>query len=211
MGADLGKISLPVLLNEPITFLQRICEPLDNIGLLLHAVDEPDPLKRMSLVVAFVMASYGVSDDRMWKPFNPLLGETYEVQRQSFRAICEQISHHPPITAFHAEARDIQFYGWFSPSFKLAGTSMHIRNNGSLCIVLTNLNEVFTWSVDNVVTRVNNLMFGKMYLENVGTIMIRNHTSGYKAQIAFLANDHKRNISDRAEGFIKDDRWGGIN
>lgn len=211
MGADLGKISLPVLLNEPITFLQRICEPLDNIGLLLHAVDEPDPLKRMSLVVAFVMASYGVSDDRMWKPFNPLLGETYEVQRQSFRAICEQISHHPPITAFHAEARDIQFYGWFSPSFKLAGTSMHIRNNGSLCIVLTNLNEVFTWSVDNVLTRVNNLMFGKMYLENVGTIMIRNHTSGYIAQIAFLTNDHKRNISDRAEGFIKDDRWGGIN
>lgn len=92
VGADLGKISLPVLLNEPITFLQRVCEPMDNIQLLFDAVHERDPVQRMSYVMAFVIASYAGSDERLWKPFNPLLGETYEVQRQSFRVVAEQVN-----------------------------------------------------------------------------------------------------------------------
>lgn len=118
-----------------------------------------------------------------------------------------QVSHHPPVTAFHAEAANILFYGWIAPSFKLSGQSMDITNKGSLCIVLTNLNEVYTWSVENILTRVNNLMFGKTWLENVGKITLRNHSSGYKAVIAFLPNNFKKNSIDRAEGFIKDEKY----
>lgn len=206
VGADLGKISLPVLLNEPITFLQRVIEPLDNIQLLFDAARERDPVLRMSYVTAFVIASYASSDERMWKPFNPLLGETYEVQRQSFRAVVEQVSHHPPITAFHAEGPNIVFNGCVAPTFKFGGQTIEVTNKGSLCIILTNLNEVYTWSVDNILTRVNNLMFGKLWMENVGKITIRNHMTGYKSSIAFLANDTRKGSVDRAEGFIKDEK-----
>lgn len=206
VGTDLGKISLPVLLNEPITFLQRVCEPMDNIQLLFDATKEPDPVLRMSYVMAFIMASYASSDERMWKPFNPLLGETYEVQRQSFRVVVEQVSHHPPITAFHAEAPNILFSGWVAPAFKLAGQSLEITNSGALSIVLINRKETYTWSVDHILTRVNNLMFGKLWMENVGKITLKNHATGYKANMAFLPNDFKKNSLNRAEGFIKDDR-----
>jgi hypothetical protein len=33
------------------------------------------------------------------KPFNPLLGETFEYVTDDFEFISEQVSHHPPITA----------------------------------------------------------------------------------------------------------------
>lgn len=204
VGADLGKISLPVLLNEPITFLQRVCEPLDNIELLFEAANEQDPVLRMCYVATFIIASYASTEDRMWKPFNPLLGETYEVQRQSFRMVVEQVSHHPPVTAFHAEAPNIIFSGWVAPIFKFSGQTIEISNKGALCIILTNLNEVYTWSVDSILTRVNNLMFGKLWMENVGKLTLKNHSNGYKAVIAFLSNDLKKNSVERAEGFIKD-------
>lgn len=206
VGADLGKVSLPVMLNEPITFLQRVCEPMDNIELLFKAASESDPVRRMSFVMAFIIASFSSTDERSWKPFNPLLGETYEVQRQSFRVVAEQVSHHPPITAFHAEAPNILFYGWIAPTFRLAGQTIDITNKGSLSVVLTNLKEVYTWSVDNVQTRVNNIMFGKIWLENLGKITVKNQLSGHKAVLAFIPNDTKKNYKNRAEGFIKDER-----
>ncbi|GIY68406.1 hypothetical protein CEXT_74501 [Caerostris extrusa] len=32
-----------------------------------------------------------------------------------FRLVCEQVSHHPPVSAFHAESEDFQFYGNIHP------------------------------------------------------------------------------------------------
>jgi len=46
------------------------------------------------------------------KPFNPLLGETYELQTDEFKFIAEQVSHHPPITAWHVEALDKSYRVW---------------------------------------------------------------------------------------------------
>jgi len=37
------------------------------------------------------------------KPFNPLLGETFEYEQDGFRLLLEQVSHHPPISALHCE------------------------------------------------------------------------------------------------------------
>jgi hypothetical protein len=37
---------------------------------------------------------------RTSKPFNPLLGETYELVSPSFRYFNEVVSHHPPVLAF---------------------------------------------------------------------------------------------------------------
>lgn len=34
---------------------------------------------------------------RLGKPFNPLLGETYELVTSKFRLFSESVSHHPPV------------------------------------------------------------------------------------------------------------------
>ena len=50
--------------------------------------------------------------DRYWKPFNPLLGETFEFidKAQGYAVVCEQVSHHPPVSALHAESDKWMFW-----------------------------------------------------------------------------------------------------
>lgn len=49
--------------------------------------------------MAFSMAGFESVIDRTTKPFNPLLGETWEYDNGQVRIITEQVSHHPPISA----------------------------------------------------------------------------------------------------------------
>jgi hypothetical protein len=41
---------------------------------------------------------------RFNKPFNPILGETYELIGDGWKFLSEQVSHHPPISASYAES-----------------------------------------------------------------------------------------------------------
>jgi hypothetical protein len=39
----------------------------------------------------FAVSALASNWERLGKPFNPLLGETYELQRPEFRIVCEQV------------------------------------------------------------------------------------------------------------------------
>lgn len=80
ISKDLTRITMPVLFCEPLSFLQRTKESVQYAELLNKAFDELDPAKRMALVTAFAMCPLA-SLERFAKPFNPLLGETYEIIR----------------------------------------------------------------------------------------------------------------------------------
>lgn len=76
--------------------LQRLCEELEYSELLDKASELSDPYERMVYVAAFAVSSYGSSYFRAGsKPFNPLLGETYECIREDkgFRFVAEQVSY----------------------------------------------------------------------------------------------------------------------
>ena len=67
------------------------------------AVIEEDSLKRMVYVAAYSAATYFLIKGRTQKPFNPLLGETYELVTPTYRYFSEQVSHHPPVIATNAQ------------------------------------------------------------------------------------------------------------
>lgn len=79
--------------------MQRITENVYYSDLLNKAADptiSASPCKRMECVAAYAKTNISSNIDRLSKPFNPLLGETYELVREDlgFRVICEQVSHH---------------------------------------------------------------------------------------------------------------------
>jgi hypothetical protein len=49
----------------------------------------------------------------MDKPFNPILGETYQTIIDGCPVYGEQISHHPPISAVFMKGRGYKIYGHF--------------------------------------------------------------------------------------------------
>jgi hypothetical protein len=126
---------MPIALNEPINLLQKLCEELEYSTLLDQASDVSDPIERLALVAAFVVSGYSSSIHRSArKPFNPLLGETFEFDRMAdkgFRYVSEKVCHHPPIMACHASAPHFEFYQDSLLKTKFWGKSMELNNVGT--------------------------------------------------------------------------------
>jgi oxysterol-binding protein 1 len=91
VGKDLTKFSLPIFLNEPLSLLQRLSELAKMIHLLDKAMAEEDPDKKLALMGVWALSNLAGSRRRLWKPFNPLLGETFELEGSYFKIFGEQV------------------------------------------------------------------------------------------------------------------------
>ncbi|XP_043194693.1 oxysterol-binding protein-related protein 2-like [Amphibalanus amphitrite] len=201
IGKELTKVPMPVSFNEPLSFLQRMAELMEYSELLQLAAGQEDSVSRMELVAAFAVSGLACNWGRTAKPFNPLLGETYELERNGFRMVCEQVSHHPPVTAFHAEGDQYQFHGSVHPKLKFLGRSLEISPRGTLAVELPGHEETYTWS--NVNCYVHNVVVGKLWVEQQGTMTITNHKTGDTCTLVFKSSSSSKS-SHRVEGFIQD-------
>ncbi|CAG9855398.1 unnamed protein product [Phyllotreta striolata] len=204
IGKELSKITMPVVFNEPLSFLQRMAEYMEYAHLLRLASQQEDPVIRMQYVIGFAVSALASNWERLGKPFNPLLGETYELERKEFKIICEQVSHHPPVSAFHAESGDWIFHGSIHPKLKFWGKSVEIQPKGTVTVEFPKLNEAYSWT--NVQCCVHNIIVGKLWMEQVGNMEITSFASGLKAQLTFKQAGGNSNSKDlhRVEGFLYD-------
>uniref|UniRef100_A0A8D0F398 Oxysterol-binding protein n=1 Tax=Strix occidentalis caurina TaxID=311401 RepID=A0A8D0F398_STROC len=120
------------------------------------------------------------------KPFNPVLGETYECVRpdRGFRFISEQVCHHPPISACHAESDNFIFWqgGYMRWKNKFWGKSLEIVPVGTVNVQLTG--DHFEWN--KVTTCIHNVLSGPRWIEHYGEVLIRNtRDPSYHCKITF--------------------------
>lgn len=129
IGKDLSKIPMPVNFNEPLSMLQRLTEDYEYTELLDKAAECTDPCEQLAYVAAFTISSYSTTSNRTGKPFNPLLGETYECDRTDdlgWRYISEQVSHHPPMAAIHCEGKGWVCWQEFTMGSKFRGKYLQV-------------------------------------------------------------------------------------
>ena len=67
--------------------------------ILENATKEKTSLMRLVWVSVYNATRYYHYKDRCIKPFNSMLGETFELVTPAYRMIAEQVSHHPPLSA----------------------------------------------------------------------------------------------------------------
>jgi hypothetical protein len=80
IGQDLSRISLPVILNEPQSMLQRNAEGLcSNHEIYEKASQIENSIKRMCFMVGGMCGALNLAKTRKRKDFNPMLGETFEL------------------------------------------------------------------------------------------------------------------------------------
>lgn len=183
IGKDLSRVAVPVYFNEPISMIQKVAEILEYEGLLAQADQESDSQRRLALVSAFAIAQFASSQDRVAKPFNPILGETYELVREEFRFVGEQVSHHPPVTAAHASSAHYEFYMQSRTIPAMSGNCMRAGNEDLQHVRLKSTGEHFT--VTRPVTLLNNVLIGTMYTEHTGEMRVTNHASGEVCLVTF--------------------------
>jgi len=56
IGKELSRISVPVYFNDPTSLLQKCCASMEYNYLLDNASDEPNPIRRMGLVMCNAIA-----------------------------------------------------------------------------------------------------------------------------------------------------------
>ncbi|KAM4688817.1 oxysterol-binding protein-related protein 1 isoform 2-T2 [Discoglossus pictus] len=206
IGMELSKITMPVIFNEPLSFLQRLSEYMEHTYLIHKANQCSDTVERMQCVAAFAVSAVASQWERTGKPFNPLLGETFELVREElgFRLISEQVSHHPPVSAFHAEGmnNDFVFHGSIYPKLKFWGKSVEAEPKGIITLELLKHNEAYTWT--NPTCCVHNIIVGKLWIEQYGNMEITNHKTGEKCIINFKPCGLFGKELHKVEGYIQD-------
>jgi hypothetical protein len=202
IGKELYRIAVPVYFNEPLSFLQKFTEDLAYNELILNANLCPDSCMRMAYIACFAISSYTSTVNRHLKPFNPLLGETFELQRFGFRCISEQVSHHPPISALHCEHKDYRFWATTEVKSSFRGTYLQINPVGAHHIFLKRHSEEYIWR--KATTRVNSIIIGSINLEHSGIIDIFNQQTGDRATVNFKERGWFAKSSDEVSGVIYD-------
>jgi len=189
VGKDLSTISMPVSANEPISILQRVSEVLEYSTLLDEAGDKPrSSLERLIYTTAFAvsnLSSARVKDRSIRKPFNPMLGETFELVREDkgFRFVAEKVSHRPVRIACQAESEKWTLTQSPLPTQKFWGKSVELITEGKFRITLHSTGDRFSWAPATSFLR--NIIAGEKYVEPVGTMTVVNETTGEKAVVTF--------------------------
>lgn len=104
-------ISLPVTIFNHYSQLSMYAFGFGNAPEYLEpAAKSTDPVVRMKKVMIFAL-THSVTWVDIEKPFNPILGETYQSSIAGCPFYAEQISHHPPVTSFLFLGRGYKIYG----------------------------------------------------------------------------------------------------
>ncbi|KAF5092967.1 hypothetical protein D0Z00_004315 [Geotrichum galactomycetum] len=176
VGKDLSTIAMPVTANEPITILQRFAEMFESTSLIDTGLSFPkgsaERIMHIATFGAVFSASNRIKDRSGRKPFNPLLGETFELVRkeQGMRLIAEKVSHRPPIMAMQADAEGWSIQYAPSPHQKIWGKSVELNTKGTVRLTINTTGEVYEW--EQPTTFMRNIIAGEKYTEPVGKLTV---------------------------------------
>ncbi|CAO0801731.1 unnamed protein product [Mucor circinelloides] len=170
-GTDLSRVTLPTFVLEPRSMLEKITDFMSHPDLLVRASKTSDPTQRFVEVCRFFLSGWHIKPKGVKKPYNPILGEFFRCEynlKDGSKAmyISEQVSHHPPISAYYYSLPELGIFvtGEAHPKAKFLGNSAATVMKGYTRIVFSELNnETFEISNPNVYAR--GILFGKMIME----------------------------------------------
>lgn len=211
VGKSLDEIPIPFNYREPLSMLQRLVEEIEYTDLLDKASQCSSQWEQMAYVAAFSVSCYGTTS-RTNKPFNGLLGETFEYdcsqdigEGVGWRAIAEQVSITPPAIALDVESvtHDWHLYHEFSMSSKFRLQYLQVIPVCTTHLVFKKTGYHYTWNKVN--TFVHNLVLGKIWVENVGELDIINHTTKDTCHLKYSSyNIFSSKSANKVNGLVTD-------
>ncbi|KAL1200559.1 Oxysterol-binding protein-related protein 3A [Cardamine amara subsp. amara] len=184
IGSDVtSMVTLPVIIFEPMTMLQKMAELMEYSHLLDMADKTEDSYIRMVYASSWAISVY-YAYQRTWKPFNPILGETYEMTNHNgINFIAEQVCHHPPMSAGHAENEHFAYDCTSKLKTKFLGNSIDVYPVGRTRVTLKRDGVVL--DLVPPLTKVHNLIFGRTWVDSPGEMVMTNLTTGDKVVLYF--------------------------
>ncbi|MFT7819408.1 oxysterol-binding protein-related protein 9-like, partial [Arapaima gigas] len=209
LGMDLTKVVLPTFILEKRSLLEMYADFFAHPELFVGIAEQTDPRERMVQVVKWYLSAFhaGRKGSVAKKPYNPMLGEIFLCHwdlavegednlepvsdgpvpwcsRNSVSFVAEQVSHHPPISAFYAEcySKNIQFNAHIWTKSKFLGMSIGVHNIGQGCVSCLEYDEHYILTFPNGYGR---SILTVPWVELGGQCNISCSKSGYSANVVF--------------------------
>ncbi|KAJ3862425.1 MAG: hypothetical protein NXY57DRAFT_999089 [Lentinula lateritia] len=192
VGMDLSRVTFPTFVLEPRSMLERITDFMAHPDLIFGAEECDDPEERFLRVLQYYLAGWHIKPKGVKKPYNPVLGEFFRCQydypnnTQGFY-IAEQVSHHPPVSAFFyiSPENRLMILGELRPKSKFLGNSVSTTMEGENRVTLLGKPEdgEYVITMPNMYAR--GILFGKMVLELGDTCIAKNEKNGIYCDLEF--------------------------
>jgi len=186
---DVLKMSRPAIISYPKTYLQCVAGDFYNTRYLTKAAELTDPLERMKNVICFFLSGIGRNPAEFQNngPLNPVLGETFHAtKKDGTELFCEQISHHPPVSAYLlvGPKRSYKLYGTGELEVKMNGFNNIIgRRIGKTVIEFADGAKIVFTNPD---TRIDGLLMGDRRYNYIKTCVFLDKKNKLSAEITFL-------------------------
>ena len=160
-----------------------------DVDLFALAAKTDDPIKRLALAYIAFYSGFSTLVYRKRKPFNPMLGETYELVTDKIKFVSEKVQHSPEqISVWQLDGEGYTANGYYMPElkFKFNGGKgqCEITQYGPFDIYFKNYDEHISFSKPNVLLK--NLVFGGMYIDLEGKVCAVNHKTKDKVVGSFV-------------------------
>ncbi|KAL2726541.1 oxysterol-binding protein-related protein 9 [Vespula squamosa] len=215
IGMDLTKVALPTFILERRSLLEMYADYFTHPDQFVSIADMPTARERMVQVVRWYLCSFhaGRRSGVAKKPYNPILGEIFRChwnlvkenctddvnidtkcviegpvpwcKENQLSFIAEQVSHHPPVSAFYAEhyAKKISFSAHVWTKSKFLGLSIGVHNIGKGWVNVLEHGEEYVLTFPNGYGR---SILTVPWIELGGTATISCAQTGYQATVEFL-------------------------
>uniref|UniRef100_A0A8C1GYK6 Oxysterol-binding protein n=1 Tax=Cyprinus carpio TaxID=7962 RepID=A0A8C1GYK6_CYPCA len=205
-GMDLSKVVLPTFILEPRSFLDKLSDYYYHADFLSEAAVEENAYNRMKKVVKWYISGFYKKPKGLKKPYNPIIGETFrclwihsKTNSKTFY-IAEQVSHHPPVSAFYVSNRKDGFClsGSILAKSKFYGNSLSAILDGEARLSFLKRGEDYVMNLPYA--HCKGILYGTMTLELGGQVSIACEKTGYSAQLEFRLKDSEVFINDKKTG-----------
>jgi len=193
-NGDLSSMTAPAFILSTTSLTEFSAYWAEMPSLLVAPAAEKDPAKRSMLVLKWFLSTlkqqYTSRNEKLGsekKPLNPFLGELFigkwEDQAGTTQLISEQVSHHPPVTAYSIwnskHGVRLQGYNAQKASF---GRTINVKQIGHAIIHLDAYNEDYLITLPAL--HIEGLITGSPYVElNKSTYIVS--STGFTSRVDY--------------------------
>lgn len=193
-SGDLSSLTAPPFILSSTSLVEFSSYWAEHPALFVAPAHEKDPQKRALLVLKWFLSTlkqqYASRSDKFGnekKPLNPFLGELFlgkwEDASGTTELVSEQVSHHPPATAYRIANKEHGVYleGYNAQKAYFART-INVKQIGHAVYSIPAYNETYLITLPNL--HIEGLIFGAPFVELNDKTYITS-TSGYTAKIDY--------------------------
>jgi len=167
LGMDLTKVVLPTFILERRSLLEMFADCMAHPDVFVKIPEIEDPEGRMVAVLEWYLTSFhnGRQGSVAKKPYNPIIGETFHCswhvndaagdKKTTLTYTAEQVSHHPPISAFYFDcpSSKMKMNASIYTKSKFMGMSIGVVMVGKVHLRLESHDEDYVFSLPSAYAR----------------------------------------------------------